>query len=106
MAAKNAKFVVYLDRQKKFRFRLLALNGEIIATGESYETKAACLKGIASIQKHAATAEIIDETVKKEPGKEPAVKKPRQKKTEKPAEGTTQETAEKKPRKKKEVVEE
>ena len=67
MPVKTGKFIIYLDAKKKHRFRLLASNGEIIASGESYDSKAACLKGIKSIQKNAPTAEIIDETVKKEP---------------------------------------
>ena len=71
-----AKFVVYHDKAKKFRFRLLATNGEIIATGEAYESKASCLKGIQSIQKNAPAAVIDDQTVKKEPSaKKPAPKK-------------------------------
>jgi uncharacterized protein YegP (UPF0339 family) len=69
-----AKFVVYQDKAKKFRFRLLATNGEIIATGEAYESKASCQKGIDSIKKNAATAVIVDETVKKEPAKTAAAK--------------------------------
>jgi uncharacterized protein YegP (UPF0339 family) len=75
-----AKFVVYLDRSKQFRFRLVAPNGEIIASGESYETRASCLKGIKSIQKNAPVAPIIDETVKKDEVKKPAAKKPAVKK--------------------------
>jgi uncharacterized protein YegP (UPF0339 family) len=55
-----AKFEIFIDRKKQYRFRLKASNGEIIASGESYETKAACLKGIKSIQKNAPTAAIID----------------------------------------------
>ncbi|MCL2472300.1 MAG: YegP family protein [Treponema sp.] len=70
-----AKFVIFSDKAKKFRFRLVAPNGEIIATGESYESKASCLNGIKSIQKNAPIAAIIDETIKKEPAaKEPAKK--------------------------------
>lgn len=35
------KFEVYEDKAGKFRFRLKAGNGEIVAVGEAYETKAA-----------------------------------------------------------------
>ena len=75
-----AKFVVYHDKAKKFRFRLVATNGEIIAVGEAYEKKASCLNGIKSIQKNAPAAVIVDETVKKEnpvkaPPKKAAAKK-------------------------------
>jgi uncharacterized protein YegP (UPF0339 family) len=55
-----AKFEIFLDRKKQYRFHLKASNGEIIAASEAYETKAACLKGITSIQKNAPTAQIID----------------------------------------------
>lgn len=55
------KFELYTAKNGKFRFRLKAGNGEIIAvSSEDYETKAAAKKGIASIQKNAATAELVD----------------------------------------------
>ena len=60
-----AKFQVYKDKKGEFRFRLLATNGQTIATGESYPTKTACLKGIASIQKNAPVAEIVEEDAEK-----------------------------------------
>ncbi len=56
------KFELYKDKAGKFRFRLKAGNGEIIASGEAYETKAAAKKGIASIQRNAAEAAIDDQT--------------------------------------------
>jgi uncharacterized protein len=57
-----AKFEMYKDKAGKFRFRLKAANGEVIAVGEAYESKAACKNGIESIKKNAATAEIVDQT--------------------------------------------
>ena len=75
-----AKFVVYLDKAKKFRFRLVASNGEIIAVGEAYESKASCLNGIKSIQRNAPIAVINDETIKKEAPAKPVAKKPATKK--------------------------
>jgi uncharacterized protein len=55
------KFELYAAKNGKYRFRLKAGNGEIIAVAsEDYETKTAAKKGIASIQKNAATAEIVD----------------------------------------------
>ena len=58
------KFELYAAKNGKFRFRMKAGNGEIIAVAsEDYETKAAAKKGIASIQKNAATSEIVDLTV-------------------------------------------
>ncbi|GAB3905506.1 YegP family protein [Kibdelosporangium lantanae] len=56
------KFEVYKDASDKFRFRLKAGNGEIIAVGEAYESKAGVLNGIESIKKNAAEAEVVDQT--------------------------------------------
>lgn len=58
----TGKFEVYQDKAGKYRFRLKAANGEIIAVGESYSTKAGCMNGIESIKKNAATAEIKEVT--------------------------------------------
>jgi len=57
-AINNPKFQVYKDKRGQFRFRLKAANGQIIATGEAYKEKEACLNGIESIKKNAPTAEI------------------------------------------------
>ncbi|HPV99116.1 MAG TPA: YegP family protein [Spirochaetota bacterium] len=54
------KFEIYLDKSGKYRFRLKASNGEIIAAGESYNSKDACLKGIESIKKNAPDAPIVE----------------------------------------------
>lgn len=45
-----------------YRFNLKAGNGEIIATSESYTTKAAALNGIDSVRRNAADAVIDDQT--------------------------------------------
>ena len=42
----NPKYQIYKDAADKFRFRLKASNGEIIAQSEGYETKEACKSGI------------------------------------------------------------
>lgn len=42
-------FEVYQDANNKWRFRLKAANGEIIAVGEAYETKQGCLNGIQAV---------------------------------------------------------
>jgi uncharacterized protein YegP (UPF0339 family) len=54
------KFEIFKDKSEQYRFRLKAANGEIIASSEAYETKASCLKGIASVQKNAPASKIID----------------------------------------------
>ncbi len=55
---KNPKFELYTDKKGEFRFRLKASNGQIIAVGEGYTTKANCENGIASVKKNAADAAI------------------------------------------------
>jgi uncharacterized protein YegP (UPF0339 family) len=54
------KFEWFKDKSGKFRFRLKAANGEIVATGEAYESKQGCLDGIASVKKNAPTAAIVE----------------------------------------------
>ena len=56
------KFEIYKDKAGKFRFRLKAGNGEIIASGEAYESKAAAKNGVASVQKNAGDATVVDLT--------------------------------------------
>ncbi|HEU5144202.1 MAG TPA: DUF1508 domain-containing protein [Dermatophilaceae bacterium] len=55
------KFELYKDSAGKFRFRLKASNGQVIATGEAYETKASALKGIESVRKNAGGAALDDQ---------------------------------------------
>ena len=54
------KFEWFKDKAGKFRFHLLAANGEIIAVGEGYESKEACLHGIESVKKNAPIAKIVE----------------------------------------------
>jgi len=56
------KFEVYKDAAGKFRFRLVAPNGQTIAVGEAYESKASCKNGIESIKKNAPLALVVDLT--------------------------------------------
>ena len=55
------KFEVYQDKRGEYRFRLKAGNGQVIATGEGYTTKKACMNGIASIRKNAPDARVDDQ---------------------------------------------
>jgi uncharacterized protein YegP (UPF0339 family) len=57
-----ATFVVKKGSTGKFRFNLIATNGQVIATSESYESKAAALKGVESVKKNAAAAPVDDQT--------------------------------------------
>jgi len=54
------KFEWFKDKAGKFRFRLKAANGEIIATSEAYESKDACTNGIESVKKNAPIAKIVE----------------------------------------------
>lgn len=56
------KFEVYQDKRGEYRFRLKASNGQTIATGEGYKTKASCMNGIESIRKNAPDAALDDQT--------------------------------------------
>lgn len=56
------KFELYKDKGGKFRFRLKAGNGQIIAVSEAYESKASAVNGINSVKKNAAAAKIDDQT--------------------------------------------
>ena len=57
-----AKFVLKKGSTGKFRFNLVAPNGQVIATSEAYETKASAIKGIESDKRNAPSAEIDDQT--------------------------------------------
>jgi uncharacterized protein len=53
------KFELYKDAKGEYRWRLLATNGQTIATGgEGYKTKESAKNGIESVKKNAPIAEI------------------------------------------------
>lgn len=54
------KFEWFVDKAGKYRFRLKAGNGQIVASSEAYESKTSCMNGIQSIIKNAATAPIVE----------------------------------------------
>lgn len=56
------KFEIYKDHADKFRWRLIAPNGENIASGEGYESKEGCKNGVESVKKNAPKAKITDMT--------------------------------------------
>jgi len=57
-----AKFVLKKGSSGKFHFNLQAANGQVIATSETYESKAAAINGIESVKKNAPVAEVDDQT--------------------------------------------
>ena len=58
---KHPKFEVYADKAGEFRFRLKALNGQVIAVSEGYQAMASCMNGIESVKKNAVDAKVIEE---------------------------------------------
>ena len=59
-AAVAGTFEIYKDSKGEFRFRLKSRNGEIVASGESYPTKALAKKGIVAVQRAADGAKVVD----------------------------------------------
>lgn len=58
-----AKFEIYKDKSKEFRWRLIHTNGQIIASsGEGYMTKANAIGGINSVKENAPIATVEDKT--------------------------------------------
>ena len=54
------KFELYKDKSGNYRFRLKASNGQVIATGEAYESRAAAENGIKSVQTNAPGAPTVE----------------------------------------------
>ena len=56
------KFELFKDAGGKFRFRLKASNGQVIASSEAYNTKRAAQSGIESVKTQAPGAPVDDQT--------------------------------------------
>jgi uncharacterized protein len=56
------KFTIYRDKAGEFRFRLVATNGNILASSEGYKAKASAINAIERIKSDAAGADVIDES--------------------------------------------
>jgi uncharacterized protein YegP (UPF0339 family) len=56
------KFVVKKTSNGEFRFNVVASNGQVVATSETYKQKASALSTIESIQKNASAATIDDQS--------------------------------------------
>jgi len=54
------KFELYTDSAGKYRFRLKASNGQVIAASQAYASKKSALDGIESVRKHAPEAEVVE----------------------------------------------
>ena len=58
--ATNPKFEFFADKTGKYRFRLLARNGKVIAVSTGYRSRESCLKGIETVRAVVQRAEIED----------------------------------------------
>ena len=56
----TGKFEITKDRAGRFRWRLKASNGEIILTGQSYESKEGTKRGIESVKSNTPKAPVED----------------------------------------------
>jgi uncharacterized protein len=56
------KFVMKKTSNGQFRFNMVASNGQIVATSETYTRKASALDTIESIKKNAASANLDDQS--------------------------------------------
>lgn len=59
----DSVFEIQFNAPDRYRFRLKATNGEIIAVSQSYLSKQAAENGIASVKTNAPMAKIIDQTI-------------------------------------------
>lgn len=75
--ARKGEFQIYRGEDDKIRFRLVAGNGEIIASGEGYEGRRAVDRGI-ELLKSCADWPVVDQTYMKKPPKEPSPQKPKE----------------------------
>ncbi len=55
----HPKFEVYQDSSEKFRFRLKAKNGQIVAVSQAYTTMKSCIGGVESVKNNAPEATIV-----------------------------------------------
>jgi uncharacterized protein YegP (UPF0339 family) len=58
----NPKYELFVDKALKFRFNLIASNGQVIASSEAYNSKQGCMRGIEAV-KNSCGAVIEDLTV-------------------------------------------
>ncbi|MBP8919643.1 MAG: DUF1508 domain-containing protein [Micropruina sp.] len=54
------KFEVYEDAGGKFRFRLKAGNGEVVATGQGYATLSGAKAGVEAVKRAADGAAVVE----------------------------------------------
>ena len=52
------KFVIFRDKAKEWRWRLVGSNGKIVAQSEGYSRRAGVMKSINSIKRSVANARV------------------------------------------------
>ena len=62
MSQRHPVFAYWLSSDGDWRWHLKATNGEIVAQGEGYATKAGVLRGIAGVRRNAAKAVLCQTT--------------------------------------------
>jgi len=53
-------FEIYQDKASKWRFRLKASNGQIVAAGEAYESKSNAKDGCEAVRRAADGAKVVE----------------------------------------------
>ena len=53
-------FEVYKDKAGKYRFRLKAANGQVVASGEAYESLSGAKEGCGAVQRAADGAKVVE----------------------------------------------
>ena len=54
------RFEIYKDKRGEFRFRIVATNGNVLASSEGYTAKASAQGAIDRIKSDAAGAAVVD----------------------------------------------
>ena len=54
------KFELFQDKAGKYRFRLKASNGQVVAASQSYASKASALAGIESVKSSSVDAPTVE----------------------------------------------
>jgi len=58
----DVKFVVHKSKDGRFYWEVVGGNGETMAVSQMMQAKASCLSSIASIQKNAGDADVVDKS--------------------------------------------
>jgi uncharacterized protein YegP (UPF0339 family) len=59
----DMKFIIHRSTNKQFYYTLVARNGRIVMTSETYKRKGSCQKAISSMIRNVMNSKTIDKTV-------------------------------------------